>query len=220
MNYKEFNQKLMKEGVGIIDINSTYIDESVTIEKGTIIYPNTSIRGNSIIGKDNIIDMNTIIINSKIGDNNKIISSYIEDSVIGDNNNIGPFAHLRQNTVLNNNITIGNFVELKNSEVKSNTKAKHLSYLGDAIVGERVNIGCGTITANMNGKIKIKNKTIICDDSYVGANTVLVAPVILNRNSFIAAGSVITKDVEEDSLAIARSRQINKINYNKKEGNV
>ncbi len=220
MNYKETNQKLMNQGVNIIDSNHTYIDESVIIGQNTIIYPNVSIRGNCVIGSNTIIDMNTIIINSNIGNYNKIISSYIEDSTIGDHNSIGPFSHLRHNTILNNNINIGNYVELKNSEIKSNTKVKHLSYLGDAMVGERVNIGCGTITANMNGKNHIKNKTIICDDTYVGANSVLVAPVILNRNSFIAAGSVITKDVEEDSLAIARSRQINKVNYNKKEGNV
>ena len=220
MNYKEINEKLISEGVKLVDINNTYIDESVVIGRGTIIYPNVSIRGNSVIGDNTVIDMNTVIINSKIGNNNRIISSYIEDSTIGDNSTIGPFSHLRQNTVLNNNINIGNYVELKNSEIKSNTKVKHLSYLGDSIVGERVNIGCGTITANMNGKNKVKNKTIICDDTYIGANSVLVAPIILNRNSFVAAGSVITKDVEEDSLAIARSRQINKVNYNKKEGNV
>lgn len=220
MNYKKICEHLLERGITIIDINNTYIDEEVVIEEGTIIYPNTSIRGNSHIGKNNIIDMNSIIIDSTIGNNNKIISSHIENTEIGDNNVIGPFARLRGNAVIKNSVVIGNFVEVKNSIINDGVKSKHLSYLGDANIGYNVNIGGGTITANLNGKDKIKNKSTICDYAYIGANSVLVAPVTINKKGLIAAGSIITKDVEEYSLAIARSRQINKLNYNKKEGNV
>lgn len=220
MNYKKICKALLKKGVTIIDINNTYIDEKVTIEEGTIIYPNTSIRGKSYIGKNNIIDMNTIIIDSEIGNDNTIISSHIEKTIIGNNNTIGPFARLRGNTIIKNNTVIGNFVEIKNSIINDGTKSKHLSYLGDANIGYNVNVGGGTITANLNGKDKIKNKTTICDESYIGANSVLVAPVTISKKSLVAAGSIITKDVEEYSLAIARAKQVNKLNYNKKEGNI
>lgn len=220
MNYKDICKKLIENGVNIIDINNTYIDKEVVIKKGTIIYPNTAIRGNTIIGENNTIDMGSIIINSNIGTNNVIINSYIENSTIGNNNSIGPYARLRGNAIIKDNVVIGNFVEIKNSTLNENVKAKHLSYLGDATIGNNVNIGGGTITANLNGKDKVKNKTVICDNSYIGANTVLVAPLVLNKNCLIGAGSVITRDVEEDALAIARERQVNKLNFNKKEGNV
>lgn len=218
MNYKKICESLIEKGVNIIDIDNTYIDDVVQIESGTTIYPNTAIRGNSIIGKNNIIDMNTIIIDSKIGDNNHVLSSYIEKSIIENDNIIGPFAHIRSNSYIQNNVVIGNFVEVKNSNIGNNTKSKHLSYLGDANIGTDVNIGAGSITANTTCSSRIKNKTIINDNSYIGANSVLIAPVTLNRNCIVAAGSVITKNIEENSLGIARSRQENKLNYNKKEG--
>ena len=220
MDYKKTCEKFIKKGVSIIDINNTYIDDNVQIDVGTVIYPNVSIRGDSIIGKNNIIDMNSVIIESNIGDNNHIRSSYIENSTIENNNEIGPFSHIRNDSFIHNNITIGNFVEIKKSNIHDGTKSKHLSYLGDAEIFENVNIGAGVITANLNGKSKIKNKTLISDNVYVGANSVLIAPVTLNKNSIIAAGSIITKDVGEYDLAIARNRQINKSNYNKKEGTV
>jgi len=220
MNYKDICKKLIDNGVNIIDINTTYIDESVVIEEGTIIYPNTSIRGETVIGKDNIIDMNSIIIDSNIGNNNHLKSSYIENSNIGSSNEIGPFAHIKNQTIITDKTVIGNFVEIKKSIIGEGSKVKHLSYLGDVTLGRNVNIGAGSIFANYNSITKEKNKTLVEDNVSIGANSVLISPVTLKRNSFIAAGSIITYDVEEYCLAIARSRQINKINYIKKEGNV
>lgn len=218
MKYKNKCEELLKKGVNIIDINHTYIDDEVQIEVGTTIYPNVSIRGNSFIGKDNIIDMNSIIIDSKIGNNNHIISSYIENSEVGNNNEIGPFAHLEKQAIVTDDIVIGNFVEVKKSFIGKGTKAKHLTYIGDSKLGNKVNVGAGTIFANYNSKTKEKNSSIVEDNVSIGANSVLVAPVTLKKSSFIAAGSIITKDVEEYALGIARSRQVNKENFNKKEG--
>jgi len=217
MKYIEKCEQLINLGVNIIDINHTYVDDDVIIGSGTIIYPNVSIRGNTVIGKNNVIDMNSIIIDSKIGDNNHIISSYIENSEIKNNNTIGPFSHLEKNAIITNDVIIGNYVEVKNSTIGENSKAKHLSYIGDANLGENVNIGAGTIFANYNSKTKQKNKTEVEDNVSIGSNSVLVAPITLKKSSFIAAGSTITNDVEEYCLGIARSRQVNKDNFIEKE---
>lgn len=215
MNYKRICELLIEKGINIIDINNTYIDEEVVIESGTTIYPNVSIRGKSYIGKNNIIDMNTIIINSKIGTNNHIISSYISDSTIGNENIIGPFANIRENSNIHNKVLIGNFVEVKNSDINDETYSKHLSYIGDSFIGNNVNIGAGTIFANFNSITKEKNSSTVEDNVSIGANAVLISPVTLKKSSIVAAGSVITEDVEEYALGIARNRQINKQNYNK-----
>lgn len=217
MNCIEKCEQLINLGVKIVDINHTYIDDNVIIDEGTIIYPNVAIRGNTKIGKNNIIDMNTIIIDSKIGNNNKIIFSYIENSEIGNDNNIGPFSHLEKNAIITNNVVIGNYVEVKNSIIGEESKAKHLSYIGDANLGKKVNVGAGTIFANYNSKTKEKNKIKIEDNVSIGSNSVLIAPVTLKKSSFIAAGSTITNNVEEHSLGIARSRQVNKPNFIEKE---
>ena len=206
-------KKWMERGVVIVDHNTTYLDEEVVIKDGTTIYPNVSIRGNSIIGESNIIDSNSVIIDSIIGDNNKIFSSYISDTKIGDNNYIGPFAHMRDGVELGNNNKVGNFVEVKDSVIGNNNFFSHLSYVGDSEIGNGINFSAGAITANFDWITKERKKTVIEDDVMVGANSVLVAPITLNKKAFVAAGSVIDKDVEKGALAIARPRPEIKKNY-------
>lgn len=192
----------------IIDDATTYIDDTVVIGEGCIIYPNTTILGNTKIGNDTIIYPSSFIEDSIIGYNNIVYTSYIIKSEIGNNNIIGPYAHIRPGNKIKDNNKIGSFVEIKNSEVENNVKIPHLSYVGDSIVDSNVNIGAGVKVANYDGKNKFK--TFIQEGSFVGCNSVLVAPVTLHKRSFIAAGSTITKDVPEGALAIARERQINK----------
>jgi len=192
----------------IIDEKNTYIDETVKIGEGCIIYPNVMIKGKTTIGDNTIIYMGSYIENSIIGKNNKIYTSYVIESVLGDGNQIGPYAYVRPGNKMEDDNKIGSFVEIKNSELKNHVKIPHLSYVGDTSIESNVNIGAGVKIANFDGKKK--HRTVIKEDSFIGCNAVLVAPVTLNKNSFIAAGSTITMDVPENTLAIARERQINK----------
>lgn len=205
--------KWMEKGVVIVDHNTSYIDEDVVIGDGTVIYPNVSIRGKTVVGCNNIIDSNTVIIDCIIGDENKILSSYLLDSKIGDNNRIGPFAHMRQNVCLGNNNRVGNYVEIKDSVIGNGNSFSHLSYVGNSEIGEGVNFSAGAITANYDWIKKTKKKTVIKDSVMIGANSVLVAPVTVEKKAFVAAGSVITDDVKERELAIARCRQVVKKDY-------
>ncbi len=200
-------------GVKFIDYKTVYIEETVKIGEGTTIEANVTIKGKTVIGKNNLIASNSVIEDMIIGDNNVIKSSYIENSKIGDNNEIGPFSHIRGASHLESHNSIGNFVELKNVKMSSHNKARHLAYLGDAIIGEGNNFGAGMIIANYNSKTKVKSVTKIGNNVSVGANSVLVAPLNIADNATVAAGSVITKDVGEGELAIARERQVNKENY-------
>lgn len=217
MEKLEIIKKHIENGVIILDVDHTYIDELVQIGKGTTIYPNVSLRGNCVIGLNNTIDMNSVIVDTKIGDHNQIISSYIVGSEIGDHNEIGPFANIKANTYIGNENKIGNFVEIKSSEIKSKNRIKHLSYIGDLKIENQINIGAGVIIANYNSKTKQKQQSQIADDASIGANVTLISPVKIGKNSQVAAGSVITEEVPENTLAIARNRQINKENYYKGE---
>lgn len=201
----------------IKDKNTTYIDDEVIIGEGTIIYPNVTIRGKTIIGRNNIIESNTTIMDCVIGDNNLIISSYLKETNIGNNNSIGPFSHTRNNTVIGNNNKVGNFVELKQSTIKDNNKISHLSYIGNTEIENNVNFSGGAIIANFDWRTKEHNNTYIGSNVLVGINSVLIAPIKISKNSFIAAGSVISKDVNEGELAIARAREERKENYIKGE---
>ena len=201
-------EKALVEARDISDLKVSFIEENTFIEPGSIIY-------HSRIGKGNKILANSRIINSVIGDDNKIISSDISDSFIGRGNNIGPFSHLRNYANIGNYNRIGNYVEIKDSIIGSYTNAAHLAYIGNTDCGSNVNFGCGSITVNYDGKYK--HKTVIKDKAFIGCNSNLVAPVIIKENSFIAAGSTITNDVEEETLAIARARQVNKEGYMKKD---
>lgn len=201
----------MDAGVTLIDPDSITIDDTVQLEADVIIEPQTHLRGKTVIGSGSHIGPGTLIDNSQIGENVTVLYSVISDSAIADNTRIGPYAHLRGHVDVSQGCRIGNFVELKNAQVGESTNIAHLSYVGDATLGEKVNIGAGTITANYDGFKK--HHTTIGDRTKTGSNSVLVAPVTLGNDVTVAAGSVITNDVPDDSLAIARERQVVKSHW-------
>ena len=204
---KRINRKHLDNGVTLIDENSTYIGLDVEIGQDTIIYPNVILEGNTKIGEDCVLYQNSRINNSVIGDRTTIESSVITQSTVGDDTAVGPFAYIRPDSNIGNHVKIGDFVEIKKSSIGNNTKVSHLTYIGDAQVGESCNFGCGTVVVNYDGVNK--NKTIVGDNAFIGCNSNLVSPVEVADNSYIAAGSTITKKVCEGSLAIARARQTN-----------
>ncbi|WP_017294040.1 bifunctional UDP-N-acetylglucosamine diphosphorylase/glucosamine-1-phosphate N-acetyltransferase GlmU [Geminocystis herdmanii] len=197
----------MKAGVTMIDPDSITIDETVQLGIDVTIEPQTHIRGNTIIGANCKIGPGCLIENSIIEDNTTVLYSVISDSKISANTRIGPYAHLRGGVELGENCRVGNFVEIKKSSIGNKTNIAHLSYIGDATLGNQVNIGAGTITANYDG-VK-KHPTIIGDRTKTGSNSVFVAPVTIGEDVTVGAGSVITHDVPNDSLAIARGKQKN-----------
>jgi len=207
------NKKHMLNGVTLIDPNNTYIEKDVKIGIDTVIYPNTFLEGKTVIGEDNIIGPGTRIQSSKIGRNNEIENSKIIKSTLKDYNKIGPYAYIRPKCKIGSYVKIGDFVEIKNTSIGDNSKASHLAYLGDGEIGENVNVGCGVIFVNYDGKKK--SKTIIKDGAFVGSNSNLVAPITINEGAYIACGSTITEEVEENALAIGRARQVTKINKGK-----
>ena len=195
----------MLNGVTFIDANSSYIEHGVEIGQDTIIYPNTILEGNTCIGKGCVIGPNTKIVSSTIRNGVTVNSSQVLESTIDENTKVGPFAYIRPNSNIGQNVKIGDFVEIKKSQIGDNTKISHLTYVGDAEVGQGVNLGCGVVVVNYDGKKKYK--TVIGDNAFVGCNVNLISPVNVEKNTFIAAGSTITKQVPENSLAIARARQ-------------
>jgi bifunctional UDP-N-acetylglucosamine pyrophosphorylase/glucosamine-1-phosphate N-acetyltransferase len=205
---KRILEKHMNEGVIVMDMNSTFIDADVKIGIDTVVYPGTIIEGNSIIGDDCIIGPNSRIVESRIGNEVEIQSSVVLNSEINEKTKVGPFAYIRPDSQIGKNVKIGDFVEIKKSYIGDGTKVSHLTYIGDAQVGSGCNFGCGTVFVNYDGTNKYK--TIVGNNAFVGCNTNLVAPVTVGDNSYIAAGSTITEDVPEKSLAIARVRQVNK----------
>lgn len=208
------NEAHMKAGVSIINSEATYIDLDVQIGQDSVILPNTSLHAGTIIGGGCTIGPDVTVRSSSIGAGVTIRNAVIEESTIGNNTSVGPFAYLRPGTVIGDNVKIGDFVEIKKSQIGDGSKIPHLSYVGDAIVGSNTNIGCGVITANYDGKNK--HVTEIGDGVFVGSNSNLVAPVKIEKGAYIAAGSTITKNVPSDSLAIARSKQTVKTEWRKK----
>jgi bifunctional UDP-N-acetylglucosamine pyrophosphorylase/glucosamine-1-phosphate N-acetyltransferase len=195
----------LKAGVTMLNPDTITIDETVELQPDVIIEPQTHLRGQSKIATGSRIGPGSLIENSIIGENVTVLYSVVKDSVVGDNTTIGPYAHLRGSAKIAPHCRIGNFVEIKKSTLGENTNVAHLSYLGDATLGDRVNIGAGTITANYDGVNK--HPTQIGNDCKTGSNSVLVAPVTLGDNVTVAAGSVVTKNVADGCLVIARSRQ-------------
>ncbi|WP_160725678.1 bifunctional UDP-N-acetylglucosamine diphosphorylase/glucosamine-1-phosphate N-acetyltransferase GlmU [Bacillus sp. USDA818B3_A] len=205
------NESHMRNGVTIIDPANTYIEADVQIGQDTVIYPGTIIKGQSVIGTECVIGPNSEIDACEIGNETVIRQSAAFNSSIGSNVNIGPFAHIRPDSKILDEVKIGNFVEIKKAVFGKGSKASHLSYIGDAEVGSDVNIGCGSITVNYDGKNKFLTK--IEDGVFIGCNSNLVAPVTIKKGSYVAAGSTITKNVPEEALAIARAKQVNKEGY-------
>jgi len=199
---------LINKGVNFIDKDSVYISTKTSIGKETTIYPNVYIEGNTRIGNNCKIFPNVRITDSIVGDGVEIKdSSVIEKSIIRDNAKIGPFAHLRPESIIGQNSKIGNFVEVKKSKIGKGTKAAHLTYIGDAKIGRHVNIGAGTITCNYDGYRK--NITTISDNVFVGSDSQLIAPIKIGKGAYIGAGSTITKNVPPYSLALSRVKQTN-----------
>ncbi|WP_300359578.1 bifunctional UDP-N-acetylglucosamine diphosphorylase/glucosamine-1-phosphate N-acetyltransferase GlmU [Fusobacterium sp.] len=207
------NLSLMEEGVILIDPSSTYIEESVKIGKDTVIYPTVILQGNTIIGENCEIIGCSRIIDSTLGNNIRIESSVIEESIVDDKVTMGPFAHLRPKSHLKEKVHIGNFVEIKKSTLEYGVKAGHLTYLGNATVGRDTNIGAGTITCNYDGVNKFD--TVIGENVFIGSDTMLVAPVNIGDKAITGAGSVITKDVAPKALAVERNKQIIKFEWRK-----
>lgn len=216
----KYNKSLEDRGVIFININLTYIKKGAKIEKGAVIYPLTFIDEKSVIkekatiqsnvyinsstiGKGTIINSNSEITDSKIADNVVITNSVVLSSTVGSNTKIGPFAYLRPGSKIGKNCKIGDFVEIKNSTVSDNSKASHLTYVGDAKVGKNVNMGCGTIFVNYDG-VK-KYESVVGNDVFIGCNSNIISPRKINDESFIAAGSTVNKDVPKGSLFIERA---------------
>lgn len=203
--------ELLDAGVTIMDPDSTFIDAGVSIAADTVIYPFTWLEGSTTIGSGCAVGPNTRLFDTAVGDNVTIHFSYAHECAIGDGANIGPYVHLRPDTVLADGVKVGNFVEIKNSKVGKGSKVPHLSYIGDTDMGAGVNIGSGTITVNYDGKKK--HRTTIEDNAFIGCNTNLVAPVTVGCGAYIGAGSTITKNVPPDALGVARARQANIDNW-------
>lgn len=205
------NESHMRGGVTIIDPAATYIETDVEIGQDTVIYPGTMLKGKTTIGADCKIGPNSEIDSCQIGDETVVRQSVAHKSSLGARVNIGPFAHIRPDSDINDEVKIGNFVEIKKAVFGMGSKASHLSYIGDAEVGSDVNIGCGSITVNYDGKNKYLTK--IEDGVFIGCNSNLVAPVTIGKGAYVAAGSTITKNVPGNALSIARAQQVNKENY-------
>ncbi|MGZ3724324.1 MAG: bifunctional UDP-N-acetylglucosamine diphosphorylase/glucosamine-1-phosphate N-acetyltransferase GlmU [Pseudobdellovibrio sp.] len=208
--------QLMDSGVILIDPHSTYIEEGVIVGAGSVIYPNVFLRGQTALGAFVVVESNAFVSDSIIGDSVHIkAGSYLEQVIIKNKASVGPYARLRPDTVIEEEAHVGNFVEMKKVKFGKKSKAGHLTYLGDAEIGEEVNIGCGTITCNYAAN-KQKYKTVIGDRVFVGSDSQLVAPVTVESDSIIASGTTVTKNVPAGALAIGRAKQENKEGYAKK----
>lgn len=211
---QRINHQHMVNGVTFVNPAATYIDAEVEIGNDTLIEAGVTLRGRTKIGSNCVIGANSEIVESVIADNVVVTSSMIEHATIAAGVDVGPYAHIRPNSDLKENVHIGNFVEIKNTTIGANTKVGHLTYVGDADLGEHINVGCGTVFVNYDGKNKYR--ATVGDHVFIGCNANLVAPVTIGDRAFIAAGSTITKDIPNDALGIARSRQENKDGYAKK----
>ncbi len=205
------NKKHMLNGVNMLDPNAAYIDETVKLGKDCTVYPGVVLEGNTVVGEGTTLYPGCRLVDSNMGRFCHAQAVVALDAVIGDNVTLGPFVNLRPGTRIKDFCKVGNFIEVKNSVVGEGSKLPHLSYIGDGDIGKRVNIGCGSVFVNYDGYKK--HRTTIGDDAFIGCNSSLVAPVSVGSRSYTAAGSVITEDVPEDTLAIARAKQVNKIGY-------
>lgn len=211
---KYIMNKYADRDVIIYDPSTTYIDLDVTIEDGVIIHPMVVLSGKTYVHKNAVLFPNSELIDTEVGENVDVRSTYALEAKIGNNTTVGPFACLRKGANIGAYCRVGDFVEIKNSNIADGVKMAHLAYVGDSDVGENTNIGCGSVFANYNGVTK--NRCYVGSNVFIGANTNLVAPVTVNNGAFIAAGSTITQDIPEGNLCIARSRQVFKENWERK----
>ncbi len=201
--------RLLTDGVTLLDPASAYVGPLVSVGPDSVLYPNVLLEGRTVIGEGATIHSGCRVRDSKIGDGTVVLDGcIIQESEVGERCQIGPYAHLRPQATLKSKVKVGNFVEVKKSLIGEGSKVPHLTYIGDTSMGERVNIGAGTITCNYDGFAK--HRTVIEDDVFVGSNTNLVAPVSVGRGAIIAAGSTITEDVPADALAFGRAHQVSK----------
>jgi bifunctional UDP-N-acetylglucosamine pyrophosphorylase/glucosamine-1-phosphate N-acetyltransferase len=210
-------EALCEDCVEIDDPTTCYVEQDVEVGEGTRLLPGVVLEGSTKIGKNCVIGPYSRLVDVEVGDGSTISFTQAAESKIGKNVRVGPFAHLRPGTVLEDDVKIGNFVEVKKSRIGKGSKANHLTYLGDAEIGRKCNIGAGTITCNYDGFKK--HKTVIDDEVFVGSDTIFVAPVKIGKKSYTAAGSTITDDIPPDHLAIARSKQENKKRKKSKKKN-
>ena len=205
---KRINEYHMRNGVTMRNPESVYIEDGVEIGNDTEICQNVTIKSGTKIGSDCVIGSGSMLDRAEIHDGVDVLSSVILESEVDEGTHVGPFAYIRPNCHVGKEVKVGDFVELKNSNIDDGTKISHLTYIGDSDVGKRVNFGCGTVTCNYDGKKKYR--TTIGDDCFVGCNTNFVSPINVGDGVYIAAGSTITEDIPENSLSIARARQVNK----------
>ena len=205
---KRINEYHMRNGVTMRNPESVYIEDGVEIGNDTEICQNVTIKSGTKIGSDCVIGSGSMLDRAVIHDGVDVLSSVILESEVDEGTHVGPFAYIRSNCHVGKEVKVGDFVELKNSNIDDGTKISHLTYIGDSDVGKRVNFGCGTVTCNYDGKKKYR--TTIGDDCFVGCNTNFVSPINVGDGVYIAAGSTITEDIPENSLSIARARQVNK----------
>ena len=202
---------LAAAGVSIWDYNNTYVEPTVFVGAGTELLPGTVLRGTTSIADGCTIGPNSYLENVKVGEGTKINASQVYDSEIGSDTTVGPFAYVRPGSRIGSHVRCGDFVEVKNSNIGAGSKLPHLSYIGDADIGERVNVGCGCVFVNYDGVHK--HRSTVGNDVFLGCQTNLVAPVSVGDGAYTAAGSTINKDVPADAMAFARPRQVNKEGY-------
>jgi len=202
---RRINLRHLRAGVMLIDPSTTHISPEAKIEPGVCILPNCQIYGKTVIGAGSRIGPNTLLQDAVLGKGVRVNASQIYESSVGDETTVGPFAYIRPGCAVADHVKIGDFVELKKSNIGSGTKISHLTYIGDTDLGKKINIGCGVVTVNYDGKKKYRTK--VGDNSFIGCNVNLVSPVNIGDGAYVAAGSTVTDDVEADALVVARSRQ-------------
>ncbi len=214
--WRKIAEKHIGAGVDIFDIDNVYIDEDVRIGEGTVIGPCVRLEGSTVIGKNCKIEQNSRIANATIGDDVSIDNSVILDSSVGSNTSVGPFAYIRPGSTIGEACKVGDFVEVKNASMGNGSKSAHLTYIGDADIGENVNLGCGVVFVNYDGKNK--HRSTVGDGCFIGCNVNLVSPVDVGDGAYIAAGSTVTRDIPKDALSVGRARQKNIENWATQRG--
>ena len=211
---RRINMEWMQKGVMLVDPNTTHISPKARLESGCTVLPGCMIHGDSTVAAGAVIGPNTWLKSAHIGENVTVNVSQIIESTVGKNTTVGPFAYIRPGCVIGEKARIGDFVELKNSTIGDGTKVSHLTYLGDSDFGKGINVGCGVVTVNYDGKKKYR--TTVEDNAFIGCNVNLVSPVTVRKGAYLAAGGTITEEVPEDALVVARARAVVKPLWAKK----